>query len=283
MGELFAMKTPSEKLDLDTVEYPIAIQPKLDGIRGIWDGKEFLSFGGNPIGRNIPDLSWHAQKLGGCVLDGEMWAPGKTMAEINGILKAGPKKGYAQTFGKMIRFRVFDMLTADEWATKTCTRPWVERDQYMWDILPKEGPLQPLQHFVARDRHHLEALHESFLNQGWEGSMLKKLDGLYHWTRHPDWLRYKPVHTEDFKIVDAIEGGGKWNGALGAFIIDVGKGRRSKAGGGRITLEERREWLRKWETGEIGPGTWVEVEFKCRTDDGKPREPQLIRLREDKE
>ena len=285
MSNDFAMKTPNGCLDLDTVRYPVFVQPKLDGLRGIavrsGSTVTWYSYSGKPLW-NTEHLTENLPKTPG-TYDGEIIWPGHPFADAYGLCKRqdpDPKKypNHEQD-KKELQFHVFDFLHEGEWEHRTCFRPMRERDDFLrrmpWNDVVQRVPL-----WVVRDQESLLDHHSRFLDQGLEGTMVKKIEGNYHWKRHPDWHRHKPTQTEDFRIIGAVEGKGKWKGALGAFLLDLGLPKPQEAGGGRIDLATRTDW---WNRRTELQGKFVEVTFKCRTPDGYLREPILIRLREDKE
>lgn len=279
----FAMKTPNGNLDLSKVRYPVFVQPKLDGLRGLavvsGGVVTWYSYSGKPLW-NLENVSEHLPKIDG-TYDGEIIWPGHPFADAYGLCKRQDHANDPDTQrDKMeLRFHVFDFLHDGEWDSKVCFRTMRERDDFLrrclWNAVVHKVPV-----YVVRDEAALLEAHGGFLRDGLEGTMVKRIEGKYHWKRHVDWHRHKPTETEDFRITGAIEGKGKWKGALGAFLLDLGLPKPQEAGGGRIDLATRTDWWRR-RTDLIGK--FVEVTFKCRTPDGYLREPILIRLREDKE
>jgi ATP-dependent DNA ligase len=162
------------------------------------------------------------------------------------------------------------------------------------------GPnILPVPNVRARTAKELEWWYRRFLEQGFEGLMAKRPDGLYYWGRHSDWHRYKPTITADVKVIAAYEEEDKHGvpkGTLGGVVIEQEDGTISKCGGG-FKAAERKKW---WTPGKFvmkdarppkglryGPspliGHLIEVEAKCRNESGALREPHFVRTREDKE
>lgn len=283
----FAMKTPNGNLDLSTVVYPVFLQPKLDGLRGIAQvgeaGVRWYSYSGKPLW-NLENVSANLPKTPG-TYDGEIIWPGHPFADAYGLCKRqkpDPKKYPTHERDRLeLEFHVFDFLHSGEWEHKMCFRPLRERDDFLRKLPWNGSTVQKVPIFVARTLQDLRETHDRFLRQGYEGTMVKRIEGQYRWKRHPDWHRHKPTETGDFRIVGAVEGKGKWAGALGAFQIQVPGAGPQEAGGGRIDMATRQEWWdRRAEL--IENLTSVEVSYKCKTPDGQLREPILIRLREDK-
>jgi DNA ligase-1 len=77
--------------------------------------------------------------------------------------------------------------------------------------------------------------------RGGEGIMLNTMDGLYEIKRSNSLLKVKYVESMDLKVVDIQEGTSKYEGMLGALIVDY-KGYRVGVGSGFSDEERRRFW-----------------------------------------
>ena len=108
----------------------------------------------------------------------------------------------------------------------------------------------------------IELYLQQALAYGYEGLVLRSGD---------KWLKVKDKQTEDVKILDLVEGKGKYVGKLGAFLTPIGK-----VGTG-FTDAQRAEFNDQSLIGET-----VEVEFMEYTKEGKARHPRFIRMRYDK-
>lgn len=97
---------------------------------------------------------------------------------------------------------------------------------------------------------------------GFEGLILRKDD---------TWYKCKPLTTYDVKILDIVEGKGRHEGRLGAFVTE-----RGNVGIGFSDSEREQYWTRSIK------GMTIEVSCMQLTPDGKFRFPRFVRLREDK-
>ncbi len=77
--------------------------------------------------------------------------------------------------------------------------------------------------------------------RGGEGIMLNTFEGYYELKRSNSLLKVKYVESMDLKVVDVQEGTGKYEGMLGALIVDY-KGYRVGVGSGFSDEERRRFW-----------------------------------------
>jgi DNA ligase-1 len=103
---------------------------------------------------------------------------------------------------------------------------------------------------------------------------VKRPDGGYHFKKHLDWMKVKPLETVDLEITGVREGTGKYKGMLGALEMKY-KGQDVRAGTGFSDKERKEFWKhQKKIIGQIG-----EFEFMEETDDGKTRHAVFVRIR----
>ena len=72
----------------------------------------------------------------------------------------------------------------------------------------------------------LETIHDLFVEEGYEGLMLRNIDAPYEFSRSWNLVKYKVMKDDEFKIVDAVKGlKGKSKGAI-IWICETPKGDR---------------------------------------------------------
>jgi len=118
---------------------------------------------------------------------------------------------------------------------------------------------------------------KKYINQVFEGSILKNPDGHYVCDRSNDWHTVKEFYTSDYEIVSSYEGSGRNEGRLGGFEVDV-NGVRVGVGGGYSDTQRDKFWLNRSKM----VGKIIEVKYQAITPDGSLRFPVFIRLRDDK-
>jgi hypothetical protein len=96
---------------------------------------------------------------------------------------------------------------------------------------------------------------------GYEGLILRQGD---------KWLKVKPSETHDVKVVNLVEGTGKYVGMLGAMVTEKGN-----VGTGFTDAQRKEFWV-------FPLNTIIEVECMSITKDGKFRHPRFKRVRWDK-
>ena len=96
------------------------------------------------------------------------------------------------------------------------------------------------------------------LDQGYEGLMIKPVDGLYECKRSHSWLKVKPFIEVTLEVIGTQEGTGKNKDMLGALIVegtDDGKFFHLNVGSG-LTDKDREEF---WKVKKDLIGQLVEI------------------------
>jgi len=109
-------------------------------------------------------------------------------------------------------------------------------------------------------------------NIGYEGIVLKTKDGLYENKKSGLWLKVKPAHTKEVRVIGLEMGSGKHAGRMGALICEYSGGSVNVGGG--FSDEERERFM------EDLPSV-IEVEYQEETK-GSLRFPRFKRVRNDK-
>jgi hypothetical protein len=216
------IEVPSD-IESRVKEYPVDVEVKLDGERCpvmVRPGQpvQYFTKSGLPVFKlqGVFDAEMEALAQGEAVVfDCEQMAD----TGFSGVAKAKGKK--ASTDGLCLA--VFDMLTLAEWEAKECRRTHEERS-FLLDL--RFAALQTdrvyrAQHTVCRSAEEVRAVYQQYSEAGFEGVMVKRRKGLYHWKRNSDWLKLKPKITVDGYIEEVLEGDadGKWVGTLGSFVV----------------------------------------------------------------
>ena len=123
------------------------------------------------------------------------------------------------------------------------------------------------------------------VNNGYEGIMIKSLDAPYICKRSTFWLKWKPVHDYDLKVVGFEEGTGRNLGRLGAIIcegVDDNKHIRVNCGSGYSDSDRDNLWRHKQTL--VGQTIVVAADAVTQNQDGtySLRFPRFVRFRDDK-
>lgn len=250
--------------------FPLYIQPKIDGLRCLasWDGTRvcLLSRTGCPFShldeiRN--ELRTYFETKGkDCVLDGELYSDEISFEELSGYCR---KK--EQTEKKHIHYHVFDVVTSMNMSFEKRLMFFPSMTDHVHCVATIEiQTMDQVQQYLS-----------TFIEQGYEGLILRNKDGLYrNGYRSWDLQKYKLFQEEEFIITGFTEGTGREKGTIiwqcqtpQHKIFHV----RPKG-----SMEQRREMFNE---GEKYIGKKMTVIFQEYTTDGIPRFPVAKAIRED--
>lgn len=254
------------------IKFPCLVQPKLDGVRCLAFLDEngevvLLSRKGKPY--NIPHLkaflSEHKDML---PLDGELYNHRElTFQEIVSAVKR-----HSEITPK-IRYAVYDkpldgVTNKKRWSALI--------DSYEKLILVKDSPTYRVDWVYCDNMEQILKYHKKCVADGYEGVIIRNLDGLYEFGfRSNNLIKYKEFNDAEFEIVDVVEATGRDAGtSIMVLKTSEGKEFNAKPQGSR---ELRAMYLRNKKS---LIGKWATVQFQGLSDDGVPRFPSLITIRD---
>jgi|688.fasta_scaffold91505_4 ATP-dependent DNA ligase len=131
---------------------------------------------------------------------------------------------------------------------------------------------------VTSDEEFIYKYFNSILELGREGIVLKNWEaGYFFGKRNANMMKLKEEVTKDLAVVGMVEGEGKYQGTLGALIVQSRDGTKHQVSG--MTDYERDLW---WEDRASIIGKVVEVRAMKELEDGSLREPRYKACRFDK-
>jgi DNA ligase-1 len=255
-----------------------AIEPKLNGLRclTIIDKEGNISFKSR-TGKELFNLG-HIEKelkelgLKELVIDGEIFAGNWN----DTVAITHSEKNLEGKNKENAKYYVFDAMGLEAWEKR------IPSPYYMRKILLKGlfFNCKNIIYVAGKDIGSLEEVNEIYrhwLEQGYEGVVLKETLASYPFKRSKNWLKYKPFYSVDLPIVGYEEGIGRNKGRLGKFLCDF-KGVIIGVGGGYSDKQREAFWINREEM----IGNIVEVKYWEITQDGSLRFPVFLRLRLDK-
>lgn len=218
------------------VKWPCGASPKLDGIRVMVyseldkkqlrevkvaseDSIKIISRLGNfyKFLNGIREEALPLIQQYGCVLDGELYTHNLPFNAISG---AGRNANKPSKYDHVLEMYVFDLYFPDN--------PEMPYQQRV-DVMRKMCGLKEMQRIrflfyqPAKDEATLKVLHNEFVEQGYEGLIVRNLDSPYRLGRRVnDLLKYKEFQDEEFTVIDVVEGVGSEKGAA-IFVCLTGK------------------------------------------------------------
>lgn len=216
---------------------------KLDGVRAFWTGSELITRTGKPI--FAP--SWFLEELpAGHWLDGELWIGRGMFQQVVSVVR---KKVPLDNEWRQVLYRVF---AYDAWVDTSSVTEKVTQ-------------------IVCKGKEHLDAYYSNLLKLGAEGVMLRHPTAPYERTRSKFLLKYKPTYTNEATLLEIIPGKGKHEGRAGAYLLQMPGGLTFEVGTGQTDKDR-----------ENPPPIGSNITYECKgwTDDGKPRHPVYIGVRD---
>ena len=97
--------------------------------------------------------------------------------------------------------------------------------------------INPVPSFKDYSLKEAEDIAKDYMEEGYEGAILKKSDSIWKDGTSKDMLKIKAVLDADLLCVDVEEGSGKYKGKVGALVLETSCGRlRVKVGTGLSDL-----------------------------------------------
>lgn len=235
------------------------VSEKFDGVRALWDGKQFISRGGNIY--HAPD--WFIDDFPKQHLDGELWISRQSFELLVSTVR--DKQPDEEAWEK-VKFMVFDMPDVAEDFNQRLKQlnTLIESAKIPWLKAVKQIKLQDHQALMK----HLMVV----TDLGAEGLMLHKGSSLYRAKRSGDLLKIKPYEDAEAVVVGHIAGKGKYTNMLGALRVSLENGHTFKVGTGFSDAERRNPP----KIGEI-----ITYQFRGKTKNGIPRFASFLRIRLD--
>lgn len=279
--------------------YPCYVQPKLNGVRALYQWRENSGCTWQSRDEKIwfPSVLAHLSRelhalkdvVGDCILDGELYHHGWRLQQINGAVAINRKEPREDTHE--VYFHVFDVVDPK--------RKFSDR----WFDIAHLAGLDQSPHIkivttnLAHSWHMIEQYFHFWTRQGYEGIMLRP-DGPYEFGEHysersqgltqfrSEYLwKHKQWEDGEFVCVGVTQGEGKADIGIGALVCaghpedykniaveELGKYRTFKVGTGLTDLD-RIEFAANPPTGKL-----VKVRYLNLTLDGIPFNPSFLAI-----
>lgn len=224
---VFEVMLAKEKKKVKKLPKLVVVEPKLDGYRAISivQGGEVTQWtrNGKPIlGYN--DICEELSKLEDGVYDGEIVGKEDMFNDMQ-------KSAFKHEDNKQGTYYMFDFLPLEEFEAGKSKKKLLERKAQLFDKL--RSPLNKGKNWehlvfvhnsgsVDPNSPEIEKMYDEFLNNGYEGAMLKDVEAYYECKRSSSWLKVVPFISLDLPITGFQEGneGTKYVGMLGAVTVE---------------------------------------------------------------
>jgi DNA ligase-1 len=195
------------------------VSEKYDGVRAYWDGEQLWT----RHGHRIAAPAWFTAGWPREPLDGELWAG---RGNFNAASSAAATDIPDEAAWRRVRYMAFDLpahpgsfdarLSALAQALSGSTN----------------AALQAVPHHKLPDDAALQALLRQTVLRGGEGLMLHRGSSLYRGERSDDLLKLKQQLDAEATVIGHIPGKGKYQGQLGALLVQTPEGLAFRLGSG---------------------------------------------------
>jgi len=222
----------AHKYNPEKADYPAYIQPKLDGVRCVFTkngaysrtGKEFMNVDHiknelKPVFKKYPNL----------VLDGELYnheLKDDFEKIISLVRKTKPTQEHRDEAEKLVQYHIYDTISSMNFTYEKRLNKIIEiiaESTYSGLFLDCEILQLSLTAYV-NSFEEATKYHQKFLEDGYEGSIYRNINGIYKGTRSWDLMKFKDFHDAEATIINYEIGKGKRKGTLGKFIMQDGDG-----------------------------------------------------------
>lgn len=240
-------------------------QPKLDGIRCIAKRDGLFTRSGNKIlsCNHIHNaLNKFFLDHPNAILDGELYSH-KLRSDFNKISSLVRKfkttKKESEECSKYIQYHIYDMYGDNKFSERI---NYLKSQKFNLPIVIVETTL-------CKNQDDLNKMYSIYLSDGYEGQMVRN-NKPYENKRSINLLKRKEFITEEFNVVDVLEGSGSWSGYAKSFILDIGDGRTFGSG-----VKGNQSALKALLQQKIKPD-WVTVKYFEKSLNGVPRFPIAV-------
>ena len=258
-------------------------EPKINGNRGLIfiqnSSVEVLSRNNKPIyNTELIQEAILSSGLNQCVLDGEFYVPGDTTnntdwSNTTSVLKTQTK----HTEKNKLCFFVFDIIPLSIWGREVNTSLYLRKD-HLRDVVRKINPqfVKFVEYAVVKDHPDILICLNTYLMQGFEGTVIKDPHSNYTYKRSGSWLKAKKIFTDEYPIVNVLRGKGKYSNTTGSILISVNG---TIVGVGTGMTNDDRNLI--WSERDKLVGLYLEVSYQTKSKDGSLIFPVFQRIRYD--
>jgi DNA ligase-1 len=204
-------------------------QPKLDGIRCLATPNGLFSRTGEEIVscEHIADIIIPIAQKYGCIFDGELYNH-QLKEDFNQIASLVRKtkniEDSLEQIRSLIQYHIYDIVVPDmDFRTRQNQLLNVGFADINAAQVGGNAYIFPVSTYEVTNQDLLDSLYGHFLEDGYEGQMVRA-NSAYEHKRSPALLKRKEFESDEFEILDVLEGEGNRSGMAGKLLLKGGTG-----------------------------------------------------------
>jgi ATP-dependent DNA ligase len=167
------------------IKFPCAIEPKIDGVRCIIKNGKGIS----RTGKIFKNLDLIIPFLPKGIWDGELHIANQSFGKVAGFTRNNNAQLYEK---ERVIFHIFDVKV---------NMSFEKRRKYIIENIIETNQIKIIEQKLVNTKKEINEIHEEFVKKGFEGSVIKNLDGYYILGRSEDVLKNKDYHDAEFKVI----------------------------------------------------------------------------------
>ena len=226
--------------------YPLYAQTKYDGVRLLYNTttQEFFTRSGKKF--TSPQFTSLFPKLeAGYILDGEVVLRREVQDDrqvISGYINRLLNQNHTGVPFDTFNYKLFDIIPIYQFELGNCCSPYRDRFALLQaKLLNPTKCISVADTQLCQTAEEIDDLYESIIANGGEGLILKTPNHIYSYKRDIAWEKLKATYSETFTVVDIEEGSGKYEGMIGALVVE-NKTLKIKCRVGSGLSDEQRSW-----------------------------------------
>ena len=233
------------------------VSEKLDGVRALWDGSSLRFRSGRPIAAP----AWLLAGLPQVALDGELWMGRRSFDRLSAVVR---RELPVDAEWRAVQYLVFDLPRDPGTFAQRAARI-----QALLEAAPQPW-LGAVAQSTLADAASLQARLDAVVAAGGEGLVLHRADALWSPGRSDALRKLKPVPDEEGTVLAHMAGAGKYQGRMGALLLQTPDGQRFALGSGFSDAQR---------ANPPPVGAVVTYRYRDRTSSGLPRFASFVRVR----
>ncbi len=266
--DILLFKIYDENIFKDRNLSQYVMSEKLDGIRGIWDGKAMQTRAKNPI--KLP--KFFTKNFPNFELDGELWIKRNSFEEISSLVR---QENPDEKLWQKVSYNVFDIPNAcEEFKLNPCTLE--ARLEILKEYLVKNPNdfIKIIPQIPIKDKKHLEQFYQDIISNKGEGVIIRKNDIEYERKRSDSAFKLKPFDDAECVVKKHFEGKGKFEGKMGSLLCEA------NIQGKKVSFKIGSGFKEKDRLNPPPIGAIITFKYNGLTKNGKPKFASFLRMYE---